>query len=249
MASEGVDAGVLLLGRKSPHIFLRGVAELLDVAVFGLVVGTIELFVPSIGHGLLLFCLFVSYFTVAESLFGCTLGKLICGLRVVGLNGLPPSGFQCLIRNVIRPFEAFGLLGVILLDSTRRGQRLGDLAAATFVVRKNELETLGRTQEELTTNNATNSRQVVSISPDALSLARSGIAASTRPAQTGLSVVERAGLTSGLAVQFDLLEPDDSTWQWTIDGVTISVAKEIAQQHGKLMIDAQDGKLIALPQA
>jgi uncharacterized RDD family membrane protein YckC len=80
-----------------------------------------------------------SYFVVLEWLWdGRTLGKRMFGLRVITADGSPASFTAVLIRNLLRvvdflpAFYGLGLLAVVL---SSRSQRLGDLAAGTFVVR------------------------------------------------------------------------------------------------------------------
>lgn len=80
-----------------------------------------------------------SYFVILEWLWeGRTLGKRLFGLRVISADGSPASFSSVLIRNLLRvvdflpAFYGFGLLAIVL---TPRSQRLGDLAAGTFVVR------------------------------------------------------------------------------------------------------------------
>jgi uncharacterized RDD family membrane protein YckC len=81
---------------------------------------------------------------ISEMLTARTLGKLICGLRVVALDGQAARSSAIFFRNVLRimdlPLPApMGLIvdAAIVLYSPLR-QRLGDLAAATLVVRKTD---------------------------------------------------------------------------------------------------------------
>lgn len=80
-----------------------------------------------------------SYFVILEWLWeGQTLGKRMFGLRVISADGSPAGFTAVLIRNLVRiadflpAFYGLGLLSVVL---SSRSQRLGDLAAGTFVVR------------------------------------------------------------------------------------------------------------------
>jgi len=80
-----------------------------------------------------------SYFIVLEWLWeGRTLGKRIFGLRVISADGSPASFTAVLIRNLLRVIDflpAFYGLGLLAIVVSSRSQRLGDLAAGTFVVR------------------------------------------------------------------------------------------------------------------
>jgi uncharacterized RDD family membrane protein YckC len=88
---------------------------------------------------LLTFALAWSYFILFEWLGnGQTLGKRIFGLRVIADDGAPAGFTAVLVRNLVRVvdflpgFYGFGLLAIVV---SSRSQRLGDLAAGTFVVR------------------------------------------------------------------------------------------------------------------
>jgi uncharacterized RDD family membrane protein YckC len=68
---------------------------------------------------------------------GRTPGKKLAGLRIVDGLGRAPSVSQTLIRNVFRPLDSvpFGYgLGLSLTLLSARRQRLGDLAADTYLV-------------------------------------------------------------------------------------------------------------------
>lgn len=80
-----------------------------------------------------------AYFVLFEWLWdGRTLGKRLFGLRVIGADGSPASFVAILVRNLVRVVDflpAFYGLGLLAIVVTGRAQRLGDLAAGTFVVR------------------------------------------------------------------------------------------------------------------
>ena len=80
-----------------------------------------------------------AYFILLEWLWnGQTLGKRVFGLRVINEDGSPARFVAVFVRNLVRVvdflpgFYGFGLLCIVF---TSRSQRLGDLAAGTFVVR------------------------------------------------------------------------------------------------------------------
>ena len=88
---------------------------------------------------LLTFAIAWSYFILLEWLGnGQTIGKRIFGLRVSADDGAPAGFTAVLVRNLLRMidflpgFYGFGLLAIVV---SSRSQRLGDLAAGTFVVR------------------------------------------------------------------------------------------------------------------
>lgn len=74
---------------------------------------------------------------------GQTLGKQILGIRVVTIEGGPVRVSHSAIRTVLGIVEFLmvpgGLIAVISAVVSRRGQRLGDLAAGTLVVRHHEV--------------------------------------------------------------------------------------------------------------
>jgi uncharacterized RDD family membrane protein YckC len=79
------------------------------------------------------------YFLLWEAVSGGrSLGKWWVGLRVVGDDGGPLGWQQSLMRNLLRIADmlpgTYGV-GLVAMVLSRQGQRLGDLAAATLVVR------------------------------------------------------------------------------------------------------------------
>ena len=129
----------------------RGFAALVDFVLATLVfVGALYGFslvtntVPAAGpfFGLLVlftFTLAWSYFVLLEWLWqGQTVGKRLYGLRVIRDDGAPAGFVAVLVRNVIRIVDFLPLfygLGLLMIIFTSRSQRLGDLAAGTYVVR------------------------------------------------------------------------------------------------------------------
>jgi uncharacterized RDD family membrane protein YckC len=107
--------------------------------VFGPSSGT----VLSIGAALavlLVFLLTWGYFLVFELIWnGQTPGKRVAGIRVLTSRGEPVTLVHALVRNLLRLVDMLPtsyMLGTICILLTRRGQRLGDLAAGTVVVRE-----------------------------------------------------------------------------------------------------------------
>ena len=83
-----------------------------------------------------LFLLYCFIFEVV--LHGQTIGKRMLGIRVVRLDGREPGLTDYLLRSVFYLVDVIFSLGVIaslLIGSTTRHQRLGDLTAHTTVVR------------------------------------------------------------------------------------------------------------------
>ena len=88
---------------------------------------------------LLTFLLAWSYFVLLEWLWqGQTVGKRLYGLRVIRDDGAPAGFTAVLVRNLMRIVDFLpGLYGIGLISIivTSRSQRLGDIAAGTYVVR------------------------------------------------------------------------------------------------------------------
>jgi hypothetical protein len=79
------------------------------------------------------------YGAFCEGVFnGQTLGKRALGIRVVSERGVPITGAQAVLRNLVGAVDGllpfFFMLGLASMVITRRFQRLGDLAAGTMVV-------------------------------------------------------------------------------------------------------------------
>jgi uncharacterized RDD family membrane protein YckC len=88
---------------------------------------------------LVMFALWIGYFTYFEGTTGQTPGKRALGLRVIVTStGRSPDLGHAFVRNLLRVVDwlpAFYLLGGFLALVTSQKQRLGDLLAATIVVR------------------------------------------------------------------------------------------------------------------
>ena len=79
----------------------------------------------------------VLYHALAESMGGATLGKLLCGLRVVGEDYRPISFGAGAIRSVAYFLDAFcfGMVAYSFMQGSSLNQRLGDKWAHSVVVR------------------------------------------------------------------------------------------------------------------
>jgi uncharacterized RDD family membrane protein YckC len=85
----------------------------------------------------LLVALGVGYYVVCEAATGATLGKRMVGIRVVDEDGERLTLGAAVVRNLLRLVDClfFYLVGAIFALTSSRGQRLGDRAAHTLVVR------------------------------------------------------------------------------------------------------------------
>ena len=91
---------------------------------------------------LVVFTVVWGYFPMFEWLRGGqTPGKGRQGIRVVRTSGEPAGFAAVMVRNLLRIVEVYALpfIALISMFVTARGQRLGDLAAGTMVVRDRTL--------------------------------------------------------------------------------------------------------------
>jgi uncharacterized RDD family membrane protein YckC len=86
----------------------------------------------------LLVVLWVGYYVLCEAATGATLGKRMAGIHVVGEDGERLTFGASLVRNLLRLVDClfFYLVGGIFALTSPHGQRLGDRAAHTLVVRR-----------------------------------------------------------------------------------------------------------------
>lgn len=140
---EGLELRYTLAGAGS-----RFIAELVDVALRVLVLmaivvilalihsGTLSIIVLSISSLLAWF----AYDVVFEVWGGGrTPGKRWSGLRVVKAGGAPVSVGPSAVRTLLRLIDEWltlGIVGMLCIMGTRQNQRLGDVAAATVVIRE-----------------------------------------------------------------------------------------------------------------
>ncbi len=130
--------------------FRRSVSYVIDFAFLGLVIG-IAVFALTISFGIvggagvglgmafvIIFVVVWGYGAFCEGVFnGQTLGKRLLGIRVVSDQGVPITGAQAVLRNLVGTMDGpvlFFMLGLASMFLTRKFQRLGDLAAGTMVV-------------------------------------------------------------------------------------------------------------------
>jgi uncharacterized RDD family membrane protein YckC len=89
------------------------------------------------GPALLLFAIGLAYYIVMEKAWGATLGKRVMGLKVVKESGEALDWQASIVRNLLRIIDGFFfyLVGAIVVWVSKKKQRLGDMAAHTFVVK------------------------------------------------------------------------------------------------------------------
>jgi uncharacterized RDD family membrane protein YckC len=87
-------------------------------------------------------------FICEATMDGRSFGKMLIGLKVVKLDGTRPSLVSYLLRWVLRIVDIalfFGMVAVLTILINGKGQRLGDIAAGTSVIRLKQRAGLGDT--------------------------------------------------------------------------------------------------------
>jgi len=139
---------------------IRAVARLID-GTYGFAVGFLAVVIASIGltlenssgtpdewarsmQGFRASAFLVStlgalaYYAISEYIGGTTLGKLLCGLRVVSTDFTSVSLFGALVRSAVFLIDSlfFGVVAYAAMASSPLRQRLGDRWGGTIVVRR-----------------------------------------------------------------------------------------------------------------
>jgi uncharacterized RDD family membrane protein YckC len=146
---EGLEVDLVLAGLGS-----RFIARLLDSLIQLGIIIALAIVHGTLGNGWVTSAVIVMYFAtvlVYDILFevfgsGRTPGKRVARLRVVRDGGRPVGFGASLIRNVLRLIDflpTMYFVGAVTIVATDNNQRLGDLAAGTFVVRERDARTEG----------------------------------------------------------------------------------------------------------
>jgi uncharacterized RDD family membrane protein YckC len=90
------------------------------------------------------FWIAICYFTysILEGKYGCTPGKWMTGIRVLGLDFQPCGIGRGLLRNLLKVVDGFFnfMVGIMVVALSENWQRIGDMAARTIVVRTDSRE-------------------------------------------------------------------------------------------------------------
>lgn len=134
-----------VLGRRIGAALLDFVVLAVLFVILGLLIGDTDSDDGNVsvnlsgGPFLIWLALTLGYYGVLEAISGQTLGKRALGVRVVGEDrSSTPAAGKIAIRTLLRLIDGilFYLVGlIVVLVTGERRQRLGDLAAGTFVVR------------------------------------------------------------------------------------------------------------------
>jgi uncharacterized RDD family membrane protein YckC len=89
------------------------------------------------GWGIITFIIFIAYFTYLEGTRGQTIGKMVMKIKVVREDGSSIDISTAFIRNILRVIDGLFayLVGAIIIWTSHKRQRLGDIAAKTVVVK------------------------------------------------------------------------------------------------------------------
>ncbi|MGD3111743.1 RDD family protein [Streptomyces sp. YGL11-2] len=149
--SQLVTGEAVVLGLRPARLASRGLAVVVDLAVaWGTYIAVTMLMVSATSSmdGAVVAAVTVATFLlvqvgipiVVETLsHGRSLGKLICGLRVVREDGGPIRFRHALVRGAMGAVEIVMTMGVVASVASlvsARGRRLGDVFAGTLVVRE-----------------------------------------------------------------------------------------------------------------
>jgi uncharacterized RDD family membrane protein YckC len=110
------------------------------------------------------------YFNLFEWIWnGQTPGKRLLHLRVIKADGTPVSWIDVLLRNLSRPVDTLGpmgLIGLLMIFSSRKAQRLGDLMARTLVIHETKIDWSIFDQVESPTAATDKARSVIRLAPN-----------------------------------------------------------------------------------
>ncbi len=125
----------------------RGVAYIIDLIFMGvmmLVLFTVVNYIlpykyDDLGTMITIIPVFVFYSLISDVVGnGQSMGKRIVGLKVVKINGTEVRMSDYLVRWAFRSIDIYitlGTLGIIMINSTVKSQRLGDMLSNTAVIK------------------------------------------------------------------------------------------------------------------
>jgi uncharacterized RDD family membrane protein YckC len=137
----------------------RIVATLIDSIIIGLIAILVFNILPpfaSIAENtvlIILYILFSSAVFIYDPFFeiiwnGQTPGKRIRGIKVITVDGTRPTIGAFLLRWITRPVEivmSFGIIAMVAIFLNKKGQRIGDIAAGTIIVKIPERVSISQT--------------------------------------------------------------------------------------------------------
>jgi len=93
----------------------------------------------------------IVYHSITEGMYGASVGKLVCQLRVISENARPITMWQAFLRNVSYWVDGlfFGLVGYASMKKSELNQRYGDHWAHTIVIKRKDTPDLPRPGGEI----------------------------------------------------------------------------------------------------
>jgi uncharacterized RDD family membrane protein YckC len=133
MAENVASVGKRVLGAIIDIIIL-----IIIMIIFSLLFGTSRGFSFGVSGfaALIMYLIWFAYYVVLEATTGKTIGKYIVKIKVVNASGEQISWGASIVRNILRIIDGlfFYLVGFIIALVSKENQRLGDMAAKTYVV-------------------------------------------------------------------------------------------------------------------
>lgn len=113
--------------------------------IYYIFIAAISILWPQMGQwwGLFFGLMAIMFYFLYNVLFeltrrGQTLGKMALGIKVVRLDGKDPEWSDALLRTLLQFVDTFfslGFVGGLLIKTTTKAQRLGDMAANTTLIK------------------------------------------------------------------------------------------------------------------
>jgi uncharacterized RDD family membrane protein YckC len=148
MSSTMVTPEAVVLELPTAGVATRAFARLVDLALqvaVAMFLGFVGTALLGVGLSPQLFVITVSFtvllvLPIAVEIIwrGRSLGKLMFGLRVVGVDGAPETPRQAVVRGLVALVDLYLTLGALAIGASvfsDRSQRAGDMAAGTVVIR------------------------------------------------------------------------------------------------------------------
>ena len=144
-----IDYRVAGLGDRIVARIIDGFIQVCYVIIVGLIITSsidnIERFNQDLFYALLITFIVVPYafyhLVLEQFMQGQSIGKRAMNIRVVRLDGGRPSFGNYLVRWVFRIIDIWifsGVVALVAVAASSRGQRLGDMAAGTTVIKENK---------------------------------------------------------------------------------------------------------------
>jgi uncharacterized RDD family membrane protein YckC len=129
------------MGTEDDVILRRVIAVIIDSIIIGVSTGIIVgVLIPSLAElgGFTILLGTFSYYIILEGEYGQTIGKVVMDITVATEEGERIDYTAAIIRTAGRMVDVLPILyffGIVVIYTTGRKQRLGDIAAGTMVVK------------------------------------------------------------------------------------------------------------------